>query len=350
MTLHLLVAAAILACATLPAAAHGGDRADGNAQAPAASLRLSGRGAAIAGAWRSAAAMPPGDTLKVVLLGTGAGPAVNLHQYGASILVEVGGQRFLFDCGRGATLRLAQAGVPVGSITRVFLTHLHSDHVVQLPDLLLTGWAGGTRAVPLEVWGPVGTRAMMAHLQEAFAFDIQMRRDIDEHFPAAGITVVSHEVTADTVVFSEHGATVTAFAVDHGPVQPAFGYRVDYGGHSVVLSGDTRVSENLVRHAQGVDVLVHEVVDPQAIRDRPDHPSAAIIDAIIAHHTTPQQAAELFRRVAPRLAVYSHAPNTERILAQTRTAYAGPLEGAEDLLTIFVGTQIKVVHHPPLQQ
>jgi ribonuclease Z len=304
---------------------------------------------AVARSGASQVATPPSDTLKVVLLGTGVGPPVNLQQYGASILVEAGGQRFLFDCGRGATLRLAQAGVPLGTITRVFLTHLHSDHVVQLPDLLLTGWAGGQRAVPLEVWGPVGTRAMMTHLQEAFAFDIQMRRDIDEHVPAAGITVVSHEVSADSVVFSEHGATVTAFAVDHGPVQPAFGYRIDYAGHSVVLSGDTRVSENLVRHAQGVDVLVHEVIDPQAIRDRPDRPSAAIIDAIIAHHTTPQQAAEVFRRVAPRLAVYSHAPNTERILTQTRTGYTGPLEGAEDLLTIFVGTEIKVVHHPPPQ-
>ena len=242
-------------------------------------------------------------------------------------------------------MRLAQAGVPIGSISRVFLTHLHSDHVVQLPDLLLTGWAGGRRGVPLTVWGPVGTDAMMAHLQEAFAFDIRMRRDVDEHLPAAGISVISHEVTADSVLFSERGVTVTAFVVDHGPVQPAFGYRIDYGGHSVVLSGDTRVSENLVRHAQGTDVLVHEVIDPQAIRDRPDHPSAAIIDAIIAHHTTPQQAAEVFRRVAPRLAVYSHAPNTARILEQTRATYPGRLEGAEDLLTIIIGTDIQVIHH-----
>ena len=295
----------------------------------------------------SPTATTPSDSLKVVLLGTGVGPPVNLQQYGTSTLVEAGAQRFLFDCGRGATLRLAQAGVPIGSITRVFLTHLHSDHIVQLPDLLLTGWAGGRRAVPLAVWGPAGTRALMDHLRQAFAFDIHMRRDVDEHLPAAGITVVSHEVTTDGVVFRGDGVTVTAFLVDHGPVQPAFGYRIEYGGRSVVLSGDTRVSENLVRHAQGADVLVHEVIDPQALRDRPDRPSAAIVDAIIAHHTTPQQAGEVFRRVAPRLAVYSHAPNTERILAQTRTAYAGPLQGAEDLLTILIGAHIEVVHHTP---
>jgi ribonuclease Z len=333
MTRYLLVAAASIACTALPALVPGGGRAGGIAQAQAVSP--------------SPTATVPSDSLKVVLLGTGVGPPVNLQQYGASTLVEAGAQRFLFDCGRGATLRLAQAGVPIGSITRVFLTHLHSDHVLQLPDLLLTGWAGGRRAVPLAVWGPAGTRAMMDHLQQAFAFDIHTRRDVDEHLPAAGITVVSHEVTTDGVVFTEDGVTVTAFLVDHGPVQPAFGYRIEYRGRSVVLSGDTRVSENLVRHAQGADVLVHEVIDPEALRDRPDHPSAAIVDAIIAHHTTPQQAGEVFRRVAPRLAVYSHAPNTERILAQTRTAYAGPLQGAEDLLTILIGAHIEVVHHTP---
>jgi len=333
MTRYLFVAAASIACTVLPALVSGGGLAGGIAQAQAVAP--------------SPTATVPSDSLKVVLLGTGLGPPVNLQQYGASTLVEAGAQRFLFDCGRGATLRLAQAGVPIGSITRVFLTHLHSDHVLQLPDLLLTGWAGGQRAAPLAVWGPAGTRAMMDHLQQAFAFDIHTRRDVDEHLPAAGITVVSHDVTTDGVVFTGNGVTVTAFLVDHGPVRPAFGYRIEYRGRSVVLSGDTRVSENLVRHAQGADVLVHEVIDPKALRDRPDHPSAAIVDAIIAHHTTPQQAGEVFRRVAPRLAVYSHAPNSERILAQTRTAYAGRLEGAEDLLTILIGADIKVVHHTP---
>ena len=287
----------------------------------------------------------PSDSFEVVLLGTGVGPLVNLQQYGASTLVEAGGERFLFDCGRGATIRLTQAGVPIGSITRVFLTHLHSDHVVQLPDLLLAGWAAGRRAVPLEVWGPAGTRAMMDHLQQAFAFDIHTRRDVDEHFPAAGITVVSHDVQ-EGIVFDEHGVTVTAFLVDHGPVRPALGYRVDYRGHSVVLSGDTRVSENLIRHARGTDVLVHEVIDADALRARADRPSAEVVAAIIAHHTTPEQAGEVFSRVHPRLAVYSHAPNSERVLARTRTTYAGPLQGAEDLLTIVIGDQITVRHAP----
>lgn len=301
--------------------------------------------AAARGADRAPAPPTPSDSLRVVLLGTGAGPLVSLQQYGASILVEAGGERFLFDCGRGATIRLTQAGIPVGTITRVFLTHLHSDHVVQLPDLLLAGWVAGRRAAPLEIWGPAGTREMMEHLQQAFAFDIHTRRDVDEHLPGAGITVVSHDVQEGTV-FDERGVTVTAFLVDHGPVRPALGYRVDFRGHSVVLSGDTRVSENLIRHARGTDVLIHEVIDPDAIRARPDRPSAEVVAAIVAHHTTPEQAGDVFRRVAPRLAVYSHAPNSERLLAQTRSTYAGPLQGPEDLLTIVIGDQITVRHAP----
>jgi len=296
---------------------------------------------------QAAPAVPASDSLEVVLLGTGLGPIINLEQYGASTLVEAGGQRLLFDCGRGATLRLAQAGVPIGSVTRVFLTHLHSDHVLALPDLLLAGWTAGRRTGPLTVWGPAGTSDMMEHLQQAFAFDIHTRRDVDEHFPASGIRVVSHDIPADGVVFDENGLKVTAFLVDHGVVQPAFGYRVDYRGRSVVLSGDTRVSENLIRHAQGTDVLIHEAIDPEMLRNRPDRPSAATVDAIIAHHTTPEQAGTVFTRVAPRLAVYSHAPNTARLLAQTRTTYTGPLQGAEDLLTIRIGTEITVEHHAP---
>lgn len=280
------------------------------------------------------------DNLKVVLLGTGVGPPVNLRQYGASTLIEAGGVRLLFDCGRGATLRLAQVGVPLGSVSRLFLTHLHSDHVIQIADLLLTGWVGGGRKVPLEVWGPEGTSDMMDHLQRAFAFDIHMRRDVDEKAPGDGIKVVSHDIRQG-VVFDQLGVKVTAFLVDHSPVTPAFGYRIDYRGRSVVLSGDTRVSENLIRFAQGVDVLVHEALDAETVRAWfPTDPKVA--GAILAKHTTPEQAGELFARVKPRLAVYSHAPDAERVFSQTRTTYAGPLQGAEDMLTIDIGERIEV--------
>ncbi len=289
-----------------------------------------------------AAAQASSENLRVVLLGSGVGPRVDLLQFGPATLIEAGSQRLLFDCGRGATLRLTQVGVPTGSIHRLFLTHLHSDHVIQIPDLLLTGWVGGGRTVPLEVWGPEGTGDMMGHLEQAFAFDIHMRRDVDEKAPSDGIKIVSHDI-AEGIAFNEGGVKVTAFVVDHSPVTPAFGYRVDYRGHSVVLSGDTRVSENLIRFARDTDVLVHEVLDAETVRAWfPTNPQVAA--GILAKHTTPEQAGEVFARVKPRLAVYSHAPNAQRVIAQTRKTYTGPLEGAEDMLAITIGNRIDVRH------
>src|ERR671913_752553 len=239
----------------------------------------------------------PADGLRVILLGTGVGPPVNLVQYGASTLIEAGGTRLLFDCGRGATFRLTEAGIPLGSVTRLFLTHLHSDHVVQIPDLLLAGWVVGPgRTTPLEVWGPQGSQEMMAGIEKAFSYDIRMRRDVDERFPAAGIAVRSRDI-GEGVVFDEGGLKVTAFLVDHEPVVPALGYRVDYRGRSVVLSGDTKVSENLIRVARGADVLVHEAIDPVAARATPRSP--ALTELIIAHHTSGEQAGQVFARVNP---------------------------------------------------
>lgn len=284
----------------------------------------------------------PHENIKVTLLGTGVGPRIDLQQFGPGILIEAGGEKLLFDCGRGVTIRLGQAGISHGSISRVFLTHLHSDHIIQLPDLLLTGWVGGGRKVPLQVWGPDGVDEMMEHLLQAFTFDIHMRRDVDEKISGEGIKVLSHEVK-EGIVFSEQGITVTAFLVDHSPVKPVFGYRVDYNSRSVVLSGDTRVSANLIKFAKGADVLIHEALDEETVANWfPNNPD--MVKSIVSKHTTPEQAGKVFAEVKPRLAIYSHAPNAERIIAQTRKTYQGPLQGAEDLLTIEIGEKIEVHH------
>jgi ribonuclease Z len=129
-------------------------------------------------------------------------------------------------------------------------------------------------------------------------------------------------------------------------VKPALGYRVDYGGHSVVLSGDTRFSENLIKHSQSVDLLIHETLDGDALRANPGARSRDQVDSIIGHHTTPQEAGELFTRVKPRLAVYSHIlGKQDELIARTRKTYSGPLEVGEDLMTIDVGDRIEV-HRP----
>jgi ribonuclease Z len=122
------------------------------------------------------------DNLRVILLGTAGGPTINAERAGISTLVLAGPEKLLFDCGRGLTTSLARLSINPSTVTKVFLTHLHSDHIVSLPELYLFPWASSGRKVPFQVWGPEGTGAMMNHLQEAFAFDIHIRRDVDEHF------------------------------------------------------------------------------------------------------------------------------------------------------------------------
>jgi ribonuclease Z len=284
-----------------------------------------------------------GQNLRVTLLGTGS-PQPRIDRFGPSILVEAGGRKLLFDCGRGATQRIEQLRIPFTDIDALFLTHLHSDHVVGIPDLWLTGWARG-RKVPLQIWGPAGTRQMMSHLKEAFQFDIQIRQE-DDRLPARGVDVLAKEIEQG-VVYDNAGIKVTAFTVDHGQVKPALGYRIDYGGHSVVLSGDTRYSENLIRFSQGTDVLIHEVIDPAAFRAKNPSVTEERFWAIAGHHTTAEQAGTIFSQVKPKLAVYSHIVpgDTPNLLQLTRKTYSGPLEVGEDLMSIEIGVQV-VVNRP----
>jgi len=282
----------------------------------------------------------PLKEIRVTLLGTASGPRVHVSLAGISTLVEAGGERFLFDAGRGFMQRLVQAGFPMNAVTKLFLTHLHSDHIVDVPDLMLTPWsAAPERKVPLEVWGPDGTRDMMRHLEKAFAFDIHMRRDVDESFSRDGIRVVARDIR-EGKVYERNGVTVTAFLVTHGLVKPSYGYRVDYAGRSVALSGDTSPSDNLVVFCKGVDVLIQEAIDLDVLRRLV--PNQQRMEAIVARHTTPEQAAGLFSRVLPRLAVFSHSPGTAAIVEQTKRSYSGRVEMGEDLMVIDIGDEVRV--------
>ncbi|MGE0559970.1 MAG: MBL fold metallo-hydrolase [Burkholderiales bacterium] len=280
---------------------------------------------------------------KVTLLGTGS-PLPSIKRFGPGTLVQVGGQTLIFDAGRGVTQRLLQSGLRLGQVTALFLTHLHSDHVVGIPDLWLTGWlqaAYAGRKTPFRVYGPAGTRELMQGLEKAYDWDIKTRL-ADQKLPPEGVAVQVSEVE-EGVVYEKDGVKVTAFLVDHGDlIQPAFGFRIDYGGRSTVISGDTRYSENLIKHAKGVDLLIHQVAAAA-----PDLLKLPVFKVIMAHHTSPEEAGQVFSRTSPKLAVYYHfvllgTPKipalTERdVINQTRRTYSGPLRIGEDLTAFILG-------------
>lgn len=280
-----------------------------------------------------------GQEIEVTLLGTGD-PTPRVDRFGPSTLVETDSLTLLVDAGRGAMQRLFQLGVSTADLDAIFLTHLHSDHVVGLVDLWLTGWVVDRRERPLRVYGPVGTRALVDHLRQAFAFDVEIRIAEARRSPD-GVRIEVVEIE-DGFAWARGGATVRAFAVDHRPVEPAFGFRIDAGGRAVAFSGDTRYSESLVRHAAGVDLLVHEVAEaPEAFKaEHPDLPR-------LAHHTQAEEAGRVFAAVAPRLAVYSHlvlvrGVDAADLVPLTRRTYDGPVIVGEDLMTLAVGDSVAV--------
>lgn len=288
---------------------------------------------------RALASRPPTNEIRVTLLGTGT-PRPLMDRFGPSILVEAGGEKLIFDVGRGAMQRLYQLGVSYGDLTGVLLTHLHSDHIVGFPDLWLTGWLISQRATTLPLWGPTGTVAMAESLERAYSFDRGIRVR-DDKAPAAGGRLDAHDISEQTV-FDRGGVRVTAFLVDHGLVRPALGYRVDAGGRSVVLSGDTRYSPNLIRHAKGADLLIHEVAAASAEELRTNEHSRTIM----AHHTTPEQAAKLFSEVRPKLAVFSHIVlihiPVEEVMSAAHEIYPGPMQLGEDLMRFHVGQKVTI--------
>ncbi len=283
---------------------------------------------------------------RVTLLGT-ASPSPRPDRFGPSTLVEAGSVKLLIDAGRGVPIRLWQMRVPMGQIDALLITHYHSDHVSGVPDVWLTGWLQppfGQRKTPFHVIGPTGAKALMENLERAYAADIRIRL-ADEKNPPEGIAVKVEEFAKDGVVFEKDGVRVTAFEVDHGDViKPAYGYRIDFRGRSVVISGDTRFSENLIKHASGVDLLIHELgaAKPELLKN-------PAMQRIIDHHTTPRDVGRVFERTKPKLAVYTHIvrlssatipePSLAEILAETRETYAGPLVFGEDLMTFDVGVR-----------
>ena len=288
------------------------------------------------------------EPIKVTLLGTGV-PTPRPTSFSASTLVEAGNEKLLFDLGRGSTMQLYRLKIPLGAITANFITHMHSDHLVGLPDMWLTGWLAtpwASRKGPMKLYGPRGTVAMTENLTKAFADDIRIRID-DEHLDPEAIRFAAKDIEAGPV-YDNNGVKVTAIEVNHGEkIKPSFGYVIEYDGKKVVLSGDTKPDERVAKAAEGADLLIHEVavIDPELFKTYPNY------RAIENHHTSPEEAGKIFTHAKPKLAVYSHIvfatqPPTQDVpddalLARTRTTYKGPLVIGRDLMSFVISDKVE---------
>jgi ribonuclease Z len=316
--------------------------------------------------------------IHVTLLGTGV-PLLNVAGYVANsratagLLVEAGSERLLFDCGQNIVTRLDQSGnavlnsnfenPPNVAVDRVFISHLHSDHMADLASLYGLGWLYRNDD-PLMVWGPgpgqdspFGMSSIMAMLRLVWDADYNVRAVIwntqnnpDIAFSPVGMEPIVQDLSQG-VIYQNNGVTVTAFLVDHHPVAPAYGFRVDYAGHSVVFSGDTQYSANLVKYATGADVIIHEIWGWTQLDGTPE---------LYSYHTNPADFARVMLGAAPKMAVMTHialqppgfpdlpkgTTTTDLVNMVKAGGWTGGLTVGQDLLTIDVADSGVTVKAP----
>lgn len=287
---------------------------------------------------------PPTSKTQVVLLGTG-NPFPDPDRSGPATAIVVNGSAYLVDFGAGVVRRAKAAMFDKGitaleptNLTIAFATHLHSDHTVGYPDLILTPWVMG-RKVPLEVYGPKGIKAMTDHVLAAWHEDIEERISTETWQPRNyGDTykVNVHEISSG-VIYKDANVTVTAFPTKHA-FPETYGYRFDTADRSIVISGDTTYSQTTIDACHGCDVLVHEVQTLEWLAKRPDFQPYAT-----KYHTTTTQLAEIASKAKPHLLIISHASivlrpglrpqasSPEQVLKEVRSGYSGDVVVGRDL-------------------
>jgi len=278
---------------------------------------------------------------RLILLGTGGGPRPSKLRWSTSQVIVANGVPYVIDCGNGVAIRLTEAGVPLASLRHVFVTHHHSDHNADYGNLLLLAWAAGLRT-RVDTWGPPPIAKMTRLFFELNAYDIETRIADEGRVPLVPL-VYAHEMSQGGLVMKDENVTVTAALVDHPPVVPAFAYRFDTAGRSIVISGDTNRSDNLIKLAQGADILVHEALWVPGV----DRLVARVANAatlkkhIIDSHTSVEDCGKVAAAAGVKTLVLSHiVPKDDLSITDqmwidaARAHFKGEIVVARDLMEI----------------
>ncbi len=279
---------------------------------------------------------------RLILLGTAGGPRPRKTRVPSSQVVLVNDAAYVFDCGVGVATQMARVDVRLNSLRHVFITHHHSDHNAEYGPLLLTAWGSGLRT-RVDTWGPPPLTRMTELFLQMNDYDIRTRMEDEGRVPLANL-IQPHELKQGGVILNQDGVVVTCALVEHPPVTPAFAYRLDSPDRSIVISGDTKASDSLIRLARGADVLVHEVLWPSAV-DRllgNLYNAAQLKRSILSHHTPAEDVGRVAAEAQVKTLVLSHFVPAEDpeitdemwIGAVRRGGYKGPVILGKDLLEI----------------
>lgn len=283
----------------------------------------------------------PSTRTRLILLGTAGGPRPRKSRASPAQVILVNNAAYVVDCGNGVAIQLVRAGVSLSTVRHVFITHQHSDHNADYGNLLLLAWESGLQN-RVDTWGPPPLAHMTSLFFEMNAYDMKTRISDEGRVPLVPL-VHPHEITESGVVTKDENVTVTSVLVEHPPVTPAFAYRFDAKDRSIVVSGDTKRSDALIRLARGADVLVHEVLYPSAI-DRLVAPlpnAAALKKSILSHHTPVEDVGRVADAAGVKTLVLSHLvpPEDSSLTDQmwidaVRSTYKGRIIIGRDLLEI----------------